>query len=97
MKKRDRIKRPGRVLPPNYKHVLQLDFFEKLDWRDRLRVLFGYRLEMEMEVLMEHLPGKFKGQMKLKTTPQLKAKKKFTTGTFTEPLTNHKALAGDSL
>lgn len=44
-------------LPEGYEDALHTTVDVYLDWHDRIKVLFGYRLTIIVNIAMEHKPG----------------------------------------
>jgi hypothetical protein len=55
----------GRVLPPQFKHILDLQFHRKLSRKERLKLVAGYELKLSLAVACEHKPGKFQPVLNL--------------------------------
>lgn len=52
--------KPGRVLPPNFKYVLEQDSLRRLTWRERVTLLlFGMNILVKVKVLTEHKVGRY--------------------------------------
>lgn len=65
-------KLPSRVLPPNYKFVIELPAMSKrLTWKQRLQVAVGYNFIFGGTILCEHSPGKIAPEFHVKTTREL--------------------------
>jgi hypothetical protein len=58
----------ARLLPPKFKHVIEIAFRRRLRWKERLQILFGYNLLVEVKVLTEHSTGKFEPITQVQTT-----------------------------
>jgi hypothetical protein len=46
------------IRPPQYKHVFDLKFFHEPTWLQRLQILFGYRIVIEVKAASEWSPGR---------------------------------------
>ena len=44
-------------LPEGYRDAIYVDADIFLDWRDKIKVLFGYRLTLKHQVFTENKPG----------------------------------------
>jgi len=49
----------ARTLPTVYRHVINVDWFRKLTWRERIKILFGYNLNVLIRLRVKHNPGDF--------------------------------------
>lgn len=47
-------------LPEGFKDALYVETQIFFDWKDRLRILFGYKVELRTQTFCEHAPGKTK-------------------------------------
>lgn len=47
-----------RILPPKFKHIIDNEFILRLTFRERLKVMLGYRIDVRYAASIEHLPGK---------------------------------------
>jgi hypothetical protein len=43
-----------RTVPPKFKHVYDAAWRVELTFRERLKVLFGYNIDMKLRLYMEH-------------------------------------------
>lgn len=68
------MKHRGRVLPPNYKHIIEIESFRKLTLRERFWIMLGFNLTIKTDILTEHKPGKFETKHHLRTTKALDGK-----------------------
>ena len=66
-------KRQNRVLPPNYRFLVEFTTFRKLTLVERLKALFGYRVKVITRIATEHSPGKWHPKQGLLLTTQLEA------------------------
>lgn len=48
----------GKV-PTVYRHVQNLDWFRVFTWRERIKILFGYNLNVLIRLRVQHNPGDF--------------------------------------
>ena len=60
-----------RPLPPVYKFVIHQEFLRKLRWKERLQILFGYRLKIRLKMATMHHCGKFASVMDLEPTQEI--------------------------
>ena len=61
---------PARELPPNFKHIMEFEFYRKLNFKEALKAMFGYGLLLKCKVKLEHRPGRFEPSMLLTTTKE---------------------------
>lgn len=50
------------MIPELYKDHINTEVYIDFDWLDRLRILFGYRVKVEIRTLCENLPGRVESQ-----------------------------------
>lgn len=62
---------PGRVVTPPPKFVLDLAFHRKLEWKERLQILIGYNININLSIKCAHSPGTIDPVMALHTTPAI--------------------------
>ncbi len=62
---------PGRVLPPNFKHLMEVTFHRRFTWKERMKIALGYAIQVDMIVRTEHHTGKFSPAMTVTTTPEI--------------------------
>ena len=60
-----------RVLPPNFKFVIQQPIILRLTFKERLKVLLGYRIDIDLHLWTEHGPGKVSPVIRHKVTEEL--------------------------
>lgn len=60
----------GRVLQPLPKHVIELAYHQKPTFKQRLQLLIGYSLVIELKIFTTHSTGHFEPQMILRTTQE---------------------------
>lgn len=61
----------GRELPPKFKHMIDVGATRKFSWKERIQILIGYRADISVAIICEHLPGKFTPKVQLDLTPEL--------------------------
>jgi len=64
----------GRVMPPQFKNVLDIGFHRQFTMCERIKILLGFNVNITMAVACEHSPGKFQPVMDLSLTPAIKPK-----------------------
>jgi hypothetical protein len=47
----------GRVLPPAFRHITEVDWNRRFSWKERLQILFGYTLNVMVRIPSLHKPG----------------------------------------
>lgn len=52
-----------RIIPPRYKYIVDATFVLRLTWRERLKVLLGYAIDIRYLGRAEHSPGKMGHEM----------------------------------
>ena len=52
-------KSQARVLPPKYKFIMDFDFTYRPTFFERVKILFGFRIDFKVFGQCEHSPGKY--------------------------------------
>lgn len=47
-----------RIIPPKFKHIIENDFIIRLTFKERIKVLLGFRIDLKYAASIEHMPGK---------------------------------------
>jgi hypothetical protein len=55
--------------PEPYKDGINTEVFIDFDWRDRLKILFGYRVKVEVVTFCENHPGQVESRTAATTLP----------------------------
>jgi len=58
-------------LPPRYKFQVACDWTRRFGWRERFKILFGYRAVIILRMTTEHHTGKFEADLHLALTPEM--------------------------
>lgn len=58
MNTKPEAKSQARVLPPKFKHVIENDFMLRFTRMERIKILFGFNVELKYESPIEHSPGR---------------------------------------
>lgn len=66
----------GRILPPKFKHVMEVAFHRRLTLKERLQIAVGYNLILQFSARIEYSPGKWEPTASLITSPVLHAEEK---------------------
>lgn len=51
-----------------FKHRMDLNFHRRLTWKERLKALAGFNLDITLQVMTEHKPGKFEPSLHIEFT-----------------------------
>lgn len=70
-----KIKLPERVLPPVFGHQMQIEWFRKLTWRERIKIALGYSIVCRVDVNCQHKPGQFAPMPRVWITKELTSEK----------------------
>lgn len=60
----------GRVLQPLPKHVIQIAYHQKPTFKQRLQLLIGYALVIDLKIFTTNSTGHFVPRMELRTTQE---------------------------
>ena len=60
---------PGKPVPPQYKHVINLEWHRRFPWRERLLIFIGGSLVVKSRILTVNSPGQFHGDFSGTVTP----------------------------
>lgn len=64
-----------RIVPPQFKHVMELQWFRKFTWQQRLFIALGCPVKVDLKILCEHSPGKISSDLMLEPAPKEEAPK----------------------
>lgn len=59
------------ILPPNYKHIIELEFIRQFTFLERLKLACGFSVICRVNVFTEHKTGKFAPNIVLIVTKEL--------------------------
>lgn len=60
--------KPGLEVPPRYKFNIELDSYRRFTMAERLKILFGYRAVISVNILTCHSPGQYEPSVSLSLT-----------------------------
>lgn len=57
-----------RVLPPNYRNEITIDWLRPFTWSERIKLFFGFTIYCRLTLYTEHKPGKWHPKPEVKVT-----------------------------
>jgi hypothetical protein len=63
-------KSKGRVLQPLPKHLMQIAYHQKLTFKQRFQLIFGYALVFDLKVFTTNSTGHFVPRLDVRTTKE---------------------------
>lgn len=61
----------GRILPPKFRQVIDVDHFRKFTLKERVMILFGFNVVCRLSILTVNKPGDFQPQMRVDLTKEV--------------------------